>query len=106
MTLRTIFMLRSESSGMAALARLSRLGCRLRCRCLLAFRKWRAVRRSRRALSALNDRLLSDLGVTRHQIGLVERNDRYLDETLRYRYGPPPMFAALDPAASCRRQRF
>ncbi|HEV2507476.1 MAG TPA: DUF1127 domain-containing protein [Mesorhizobium sp.] len=36
-------------------------------------RRWRAVRRTRKRLSELDDRMLADLGFYRDQIGLVAR---------------------------------
>ncbi len=45
--------------------------------CAQAVRKWRRVRRSRTALATLDDRLLRDIGVTRHQVELAERVDEF-----------------------------
>ncbi|MFE0014078.1 DUF1127 domain-containing protein [Mesorhizobium sp. NPDC059054] len=41
-----------------------------------SIRRWRAVHRTRKSLSGLDDKALADLGLYRDQIGLVARRGR------------------------------
>jgi uncharacterized protein YjiS (DUF1127 family) len=71
---RTIASFRPDANRTGTLAWLNQLGSRG----ARAFRKWRQMQRSRRALSTFDDRLLADLGIARHQIDPVERTDYLL----------------------------
>jgi uncharacterized protein YjiS (DUF1127 family) len=71
---RTIITMRPDTHEMRMLAWLQRAGRG----CVLAVRKWRQARRSRWMLSTFNDRLLADVGLRRHQVGLAERGDRLM----------------------------
>jgi uncharacterized protein YjiS (DUF1127 family) len=73
MSHRTVLAPRADAFLIRTLACLNHMGDRY----IRAVRKWRQVRRGRMALSTFDDRLLADIGITRHQIGITEPSDEF-----------------------------